>query len=58
MGGKFCGEATNGQGGAWRWDVGLIKSCCRCGVLVTRSRTITGLSVREDSAPTTHFLPA
>lgn len=54
---KFCGEATDGQGGAWSWDVGLIKSCCHCGVLVTRSRTITEISVWEDSAPTTHFLP-
>lgn len=36
---------------------GLIKSCCHCGVLVTRSHTITEISVWEESAPTTHFLP-
>lgn len=50
---SFGGEATSGQGR----EVGLIKSCCSCGALVTRSHAITEISVCEESAPTTHFLP-
>lgn len=51
---KSLGEnAANGQGRV----VGLIKSCCNCGALVTRSHAITEISVCEESAPTTHFLP-
>lgn len=45
-GGTFCKEATNVQGGAWLWDMGWIKSCCHCGVLVTRSHHCWALCAR------------
>lgn len=54
--GKSLGEKPPMSRTGW-WDVGLIKSCCHCGVLVTRSHAITEISVWEESAPTTHFLP-
>lgn len=55
--GKSLGEKPPPMVSAGWWDVGLIKSCCRCSVLVTRSHTITEIYVWEESAPTTHFLP-
>lgn len=54
--GKSLGEKPPIGRAGW-WDVGLIKSCCHCGVLVTRSHKITEISVWEESVPTTHFLP-
>lgn len=42
--GKSLGEKPPMGKTGW-WDVGLIKGCCHCGVLVTHSYPITEISV-------------